>query len=295
LRILLIGKNGQVGWELQRTLLPFGDVTSVDFPEIDLAEPNSIKSVVRAVKPTVIINAAAYTDVEKAESEPELANAVNGTASGHLAEEAKAFGAILIHYSTDYVFDGEKRLPYTETDVPNPINTYGKSKLLGEQAIQDVNGDYLILRTSWVYSLRKGSFVTKVMGWARNNRELRIVSDQVANPTWCRLLADVTVQLLAKSNSTSWLKERKGLYHLAGAGHTSRFDFTKAIVAQLPPDFPSLVETIVPASSGDFQERALRPHFSALDIEKFAQTFGFHIPTWEKSLQSALSDFYVHE
>jgi dTDP-4-dehydrorhamnose reductase len=295
MRILLIGKNGQVGWELQRTLLPFGDVISVDFPEIDLAEPKSIKTVTRAVNPTVIINAAAYTDVEKAESEPELADAINGTACGILAEEARAAGAFLIHYSTDYVFDGKKRTPYTEEDTPNPINVYGRSKLLGEQAIQSVDGEYLILRTSWVYSLRKGSFVTKVLGWARNNHELRIVSDQVSNPTWCRLLAEVTAQLLARSNSIGWLMERKGLYHLAGAGHASRFDFAKTIVAQLPASFPSLVETIVPASSGDFQDRAIRPHFSALDIKKFTHSFGFHIPAWEKSIQLALRDFYVLE
>lgn len=291
MRILLLGKTGQVGWELQRTLLPFGNVTTVDYPDIDLAQPDGIRNLVREVKPQIIINASAFTDVEKAESELELAFAINGIAPGILAEEAKALGSTLIHYSTDYVFDGKKGSPYSENDQPNPINVYGKSKLAGEQAIQQVGCDYLILRTSWVYSLRRKSFVTNVLNWARQNHTLRIVTDQVSNPTWCRLLAEVTAQIVAIGRqSADWLKQRKGLYHLAGAGYASRFDFASAILSNLPAGVSNNVETILSASSQDFSTLASRPLFSALNIERFTQTFGFDLPDWKTSLQLALAN-----
>jgi len=291
MRILLLGRDGQIGWELQRSLLPQGEVVAVGHPEIDLTDFKKLKELVQNVKPQIILNAAAYTNVELAESEPEQALAVNGTAPGILAEEAKALQALLIHYSTDYVFDGEKGSPYIESDRPNPINMYGKSKLIGEQSIQQVGGAYLILRTSWVYSLRKKCFVTNLLAWARKNQTLRIVTDQVSNPTWCRMLAVATARILeGTSHSINRLKERSGLYHLAGSGYTSRFDFARAILANLPADFPSLVERILPASTQDFHDQARRPKFSALNTNKFSQLFPVEIPAWEHSLQLALGD-----
>jgi dTDP-4-dehydrorhamnose reductase len=199
MRILLLGKNGQLGWELHRTLQPLGKVFAVDYPEIDLTSPDSICKTVREYQPELIINAAAYTDVDRAESETEIAVAVNGRAPGLLAEQAQTICAGLIHFSTDYVFDGKKGSPYIETDTPNPINVYGRSKLEGEQSVSQVNGSYLILRTSWVYSLRRESFVTKVLRWSREKQTLRIVSDQIGSPTWARMLGEITAQMLAKA------------------------------------------------------------------------------------------------
>ncbi len=294
MRILLIGKNGQVGWELQRTLLPLGEVISLDYPEIDLAGAGGTRKLVREHQPQVIINAAAYTDVDRAESEPELAVTVNATAPGALAEEARDLGALLIHYSTDYVFDGTKASPYTEDDEPAPLNIYGKSKLAGEKAVQQVDGMHLIFRTSWVYSLRRESFVTKVLEWAQQPRALRIVTDQVASPTWCRLLAEVTAQVLVVAGHApkEWLEERKGLYHLAGAGYASRFEFARAILANLPPGAANRAEEVLPASSDEFPGLVRRPRNSSLDTNKFESTFGMNIPAWEVSLRLALEDYY---
>ena len=194
MKILLLGNTGQVGWELNRTLLTLGELTALDYPQVNMADPDSIRSLVQEIKPKIIVNATAYTDVDKAESEPELAMAINGTGPGILAEEAKKIGAALIHYSTDYVFNGTKGSPYTEEDQPNPINVYGETKLAGEKTIQEVGGTYLIFRTSWVYSLRRPCFVTKVLEWAKTQEVLHIVDDQISSPTWARTLAEATAQ-----------------------------------------------------------------------------------------------------
>ncbi len=290
MKILLIGKNGQLGWELQRTLLPLGEVTALDYPEIDLASEVSTRDWVRRVTPQVIVNAAAYTAVDQAEREPDLAMAVNGAAPGVLAEEASRLNAVLIHYSTDYVFDGTKGQPYDETDTPNPINVYGKSKLVGEQNIQQVGGDYLILRTSWVYSLRQGGFVRKVLTWARERETLRIVSDQVGSPTWARALAEVTAQVLAmgRHTATGWLSERWGLYHLGGLGCVSRLDWARKILEYDPHAKQQIVQTIEPAFTHEFPTPATRPLYSPLDCGLFAETFGINLPEWEQSLQLAM-------
>lgn len=289
-RILLLGKWGQLGWELHRALCPLGEVIAKDFPEIDLVQGAEVRQLVREVKPQVIVNATAYTAVDKAESEPELAMAINTVAVGILAEEALRMDAALIHYSTDYVFDGTKGAPYREDDVPNPINVYGKSKLLGEKAIEDVGGVYLILRTSWVYSLRRASFVTKVLEWARKQSTLRIVTDQVSNPTWCRMLAEVTAQLLAMGGRDliDWLRERRGLYHLAGWGYASRFDWAQAILDHDPHKEEQVVRELQPARTGDFPTAARRPLFSALDCKRFERTFGLSLPHWEVALHMAM-------
>lgn len=246
MKILLIGKNGQVGWELQRTLGPLGEIVAVDFPEIDLSDEGNTREWVRRIAPQAVINAAAYTAVDKAESETELAMAINGTAPGVLAEEARVLGAALVHYSSDYVFDGMKGEAYVERDTTNPINVYGLSKLAGDLNVQQVDGDYLILRTTWVYSMRQGGFVRKVLEWARKNPELRIVNDQVGSPTWARALAEVTAQVLAMSGSdlTGWLSERKGLYHLGGRGTASRYDWARKILEFDPKPDEQVVQKI---------------------------------------------------
>jgi len=291
-RILLLGKWGQLGWELHRALCPLGEVIAKDFPEIDLVQGAEVRQLVRDVKPQLIVNATAYTAVDKAESEPELAMAINAEAPGVLAEEAARLNAVLIHYSTDYVFDGTKGQPYRENDTPNPLNMYGKSKLAGEKAIENVGGVYLILRTSWVYSLRRDSFVTKVLEWARKQSTLRIVTDQVSNPTWCRMLAEVTAQLLAMGgkNLIDWLRERRGLYHLAGAGYASRFEWAQAILSHDPHKEEQVVRELQPARTADFPTAAQRPLFSALDCRHFERTFGLSLPHWEVALRMAMEE-----
>jgi dTDP-4-dehydrorhamnose reductase len=286
LNLLLLGKTGQLGWELERTLQPLGLVTACDYPEINMADADSIRNAVQASQPDVIVNATAYTAVDKAESEPELAEAINGRGPGILAEEARKLRAVLIHYSTDYVFDGKKGAPYDETDLPNPVNVYGASKLHGEQAIQQGGSDYLILRTSWVYSLRQGGFVNKVLEWVRHQDKLQMVTDQVGNPTWCRMLAEVTAQML--SRGIEHIREHTGLYHLAGSGCASRYDWAKLILDLDPKKSEQKVKEIIPALSADFPTPAQRPLFSALECDHFAVTFGLCLPPWEAALRMAI-------
>lgn len=291
--ILLLGKFGQLGWELHRCLAPFGDLTAVDYPEIDLTDIESVDKLVLDIRPDVIVNATAYTAVDRAEDEPELAMAINSQAPRRLAELAHDMGLALIHYSTDYVFDGTKGIPYVETDFPNPLGMYGKSKYAGEMAIEEVGGAYLILRTSWVYSLRRDSFVTKVLGWAREHMSLRIVDDQISNPTWCRMLAEATAMLLTNAGSkpAGWIKERYGLYHLAGSGYASRMEWARKILEFDPRSDEQIVEEIHPAQTSDFPSPTERPIFSALNCDRFLKTFGFQIPHWEDALKLAMEDF----
>jgi dTDP-4-dehydrorhamnose reductase len=286
MKLLLLGNTGQLGWELLRTLQPLGVVSSLDYPEVNLADSASIRTIVQECHPDVIVNATAYTAVDKAESEPELAEAINGTGPGLLAEEARKLNAVLIHYSTDYVFDGTKGALYREIDLPNPVNVYGKSKLAGEQAIQSVGGNYLIFRTAWVYSLRRESFVSKVLGWSRKNEILRVVDDQVSNPTWARMLAEVTAQVLTRGDG--YLRERTGLYHLAGGGHASRYAWAQEILRLDPKKQEQKMRQLLPARTTDFPTPAQRPLFSALDCEKFAATFGLCLLDWKTALSLAI-------
>jgi dTDP-4-dehydrorhamnose reductase len=286
LNLLLLGNTGQLGWELQRSLQPLGVVTACDYPEINMADAGSIRKAVQACHPDVIINATAYTAVDKAESEPELAEAINGRGPGILAEEARMLRAVLIHYSTDYVFDGNKGAPYFETDLPHPLNVYGASKLHGEQAVQQAGGDYLILRTSWVYSLRQGGFVNKVLEWARQQDTLRMVADQVGNPTWCRMLAEATSQVLAAG--VGRIRKHSGLYHLSGGGFASRYDWAKLILELDPKKSEQKIKEIMPAPTSDFPTPAQRPLFSALDCSHFEATFGLRLPDWTKALIYAM-------
>ncbi len=291
IKILLIGINGQVGWELNRTLRPLGEVVGIDYPEIDLANGKSIRDWTTRVQPQVIVNAAAYTNVENAESEPDLAMAINGTAPGILAEEAQSLNAVLIHYSTDYVYDGTKGEAYIETDQPHPLNVYGWSKLAGDHNIQQVGGFYLIFRTAWVYSMFPGSFVQKVLAWVRSQETIRIVSDQIGSPTWARMLAEVTAQVLAKAGEdpSPWVRERRGLYHLGGEGVVSRFDWARAILKYDSKREDQIVREILPAKTEDFHSPVERPLFSPLDCKLFLDTFNLHLPDWDIALRMMMN------
>jgi dTDP-4-dehydrorhamnose reductase len=239
----------------------------------------------------VIVNATAYTAVDRAENEADLAYAINATAPGLLAQEARRIGAALIHYSTDYVFDGTKGSPYIENDPPHPLGVYGLSKLEGEEAVEQAGGAAVILRTSWVYSLRRDSFVTKVLSWGRQQKHLRLVSDQISGPTWARMLAEITTQLLAQSGNDpfGWLAEHQGLYHLAGSGYCSRLEWGKAILQMDPHREEQIVEEILPAMTADFPTPARRPLFSALDCSRFNEVFGLRLPDWKHALSLAMS------
>jgi dTDP-4-dehydrorhamnose reductase len=285
-KILLLGNTGQLGWELNRSLLALGDLIALDYPQINMADPDNICSVIHQYQPALVINATAYTDVDKAEKNPELAMAINGTGPGILGEEVKRIGGALIHYSTDYVFDGTKGKPYNEEDEPNPINVYGETKLAGERAVQDVGGAYLIFRTSWVYSLRRPCFVTKVLQWARERETLRIVDDQISTPTWARTLAETTAQIIAKSqgNPVNYINNNSGLYHLSEAGFCSRFEWAKMIVELDPRKENRIVKEIVPAKSTDFLSPAKRPYFSVLDKQNFINRFHLIPPHWSKQV-----------
>jgi dTDP-4-dehydrorhamnose reductase len=287
MKILLLGSTGQLGWELQRTLLPLGDVMAVDYPAIDLSKPESLRGLVQQSVPDVIINATAYTAVDKAENERDLAFAINAYSPGVLAEEAKKLGTLLIHYSTDYVFDGTKGALYNEADNPHPLNVYGDSKLAGEQAIQTVDGNFMIFRTAWVYSNRRDSFVAKVLQWSRQNETLKIVDDQVSNPTWARMLAEATSLLLARG--ANYLSERKGLYHLAGSGHASRLEWAREILRLDPKAQEQVTKETLSAATKDFPTPALRPLYSPLDCSKFKETFEIELPPWNHALALAMN------
>lgn len=286
MRILLLGKNGQLGWEFQRTLACLGEVVALDWPEIDLADLAALRSTVRQVQPQVIVNAAAYTAVDRAESEPEKAMSINALAPRVLAEEALRLKAALIHYSTDYVFDGTRTGAYTESDAPHPLNQYGLSKLEGERAILSLDGAAWVFRTSWVYSDRRDSFVSKVLAWSRSQQTMRVVSDQIGGPTWSRMLAEVStlVLALAKTDPYAWVHQTRGLYHLAGDGSASRFAFAQEILRLDPDAGQQLVTELIPASTSDFPAPATRPLNASMDCSKFKATFGLALPPWQTSL-----------
>lgn len=289
-RVLLLGKFGQLGWELHRALAPLGEIHAVDYPDINLLEPDKLVDMIRSIKPEVIINATAYTAVDQAEIEPEIAEAINSIAPGILAGLARETHSAIIHYSTDYVFDGGLGRPYNEEDQPNPLGVYGASKLNGENQIINADPAYLIFRTSWVYSLRRTSFVTKVLDWARSQTELKIVDDQVSNPTWCRMLAETTSLLLAQAGNdpVGWINERRGLYHLAGDGYTSRLGWATKILDNDPFREQQISHRILPAKTSDYPTPAKRPLFSALNCEKFTQTFSLSLPPWQVALELAM-------
>lgn len=275
-RILLTGRNGQVGWELQRTLTPLGEVLAFDRTELDLADRDQLVAVVREAKPDIIVNAAAYTAVDQAESDVDSAWAINATAPGILAEEAKRLGALLVHYSTDYVFDGRKDGAYTEDDTPNPLNVYGRSKLGGEQAIAAAGGRHLILRTSWVYGNRGHNFLRTMLRLAGERDELRIVDDQHGAPTWSRLIAEATAFALVRRDLP------QGMFHLASRGETSWFGFAEEIFANAGTGLRR--PRVSSCTTADYPLPAQRPANSRLDSGRFAREAGLELPDWADAL-----------
>ena len=291
MRIVLFGKNGQLGWEFQRILPILGEVIALGRDEVDVSNLQSVQKILNELKPNLIINTSAYTEVDRAEIELELAMNINALAPAVMAEAARKQGAVFIQYSTDYVFDGKKDIPYTENDPTHPLNTYGRSKLMGEENIKQAGEAYLILRTSWVYSLRGNSFVNKVLGWARKNENLKVVSDQISGPTWARMLAGITSLMLAQNNANllEIIRERRSVYHLAGAGYTSRYEWAKEILVNDPNRTEQIVRDLEPARSDDFPTTAVRPLFSALDCTRFEDTFGLKLPNWNSTLKLAMT------
>jgi len=285
--ILIIGKIGQVGWELRRSLAPMGQLVCVDYPEIDLTDGNSIRKWVRDSKPRIIINAAAYTAVDKAETEPDRCQQINGTAAGILAEEAKQSNALLVHYSTDYVFDGAKTEPYVEEDRPNPQGSYGRSKLAGDLAVQQVNSKHLVFRLCWVYGERGQNFMLTIMRLAREREKLRIVADQFGCPTWSRMIAQATSLALKRVLDTGDLGAFNGVYHLAASGQTSWHGFAEAIVKLMPEDTRKC-RVIEPITTSEYPLPAKRPAYSVLSCAKLERTFGLRLPPWEESLKQVL-------
>jgi dTDP-4-dehydrorhamnose reductase len=284
----LFGKNGQLGWELRRTLAPLGPITALDYEDIDLINADALRQRISELNPELIVNASAYTDVDGAESDREKAFGINARAPQVMAEQAKVLGAPIIHYSTDYVFDGAKNAPYTEDDLPGPLNAYGASKLAGEDAVKSAAGPFLIFRTAWLYSMRGSNFVTKVLQWSRKHQRLHIVDDQISNPTWARILAQLTAHVLGRG--MGYLQERSGLYHLAGGGHASRFDWAKEILKYDPNPESQKTTEVVRASTSDIPTPARRPLFSALNCDRFAETFDLRAAPWAQELRLALAD-----
>lgn len=290
-KILLTGKNGQVGWELQRTLAPLGRVIALDSSGLDLADVDAIRRKVREIRPHIIVNPAAHTAVDKAESEPELAMAINGVAPGVFAEEAKKLDALLVHYSTDYVFDGAKKGAYLEDDASNPLGVYGKSKLAGEQAIRAAGCNHLILRTSWVYGARGKNFLLTMLRLAKERSELRIVDDQIGAPTWCRSLAEIAAQILAQlympGASEEDMARVSGTYHLTSSGSVSWHGFAAEILrlAAVQP-----TPRLVAIPSREYPTPAARPLNSVLSNDKLLHTFGLQAGGWQENLQLCMQE-----
>jgi len=292
MKILLTGRNGQVGYELERSLQGLGEVIALDRERMDLADFDGIRAVMREVRPSLVVNPAAYTAVDKAESEPELAMRINGEAPGVIAEEARRLGAAMIHYSTDYVFDGSKTEPYTENDIPMPVNVYGRTKLAGEQAVQASGVPHLILRTSWVYGMRGKNFLLTIRRLAAERDELRIVADQYGAPTWCRTIADTTAHIVfalnaAKQNAGADLdlwQSKSGVYHLTAQGHTNWHGFAETIVAHWTTERKPAV---IPIATKDYPMPARRPANSVLSCQKLMETF-CQLPKWDGALSLCL-------
>jgi dTDP-4-dehydrorhamnose reductase len=298
-RILLIGNDGQVGYELQRTLAPLGQVTAVRYPEIDFAVPDAVRQIVRANRPELIVNAAAYTAVDKAESEPDLCRKINAGGPALLAEEAKRLGAGLIHYSTDFVFDGARHVPYTEEDTPHPLGVYAQTKLEGDQAIMASGAPHLIFRLAWVYAARGKNFLLTIQRLAREGKPLRVVDDQVGCPTWSRPVAEATAAALARiegfqpasgpgalspdpQGAPFSFQEVSGLYNAVCAGETSWWGFARAFI---PPEIP-----IQRIATADYPTPARRPVYSVLTCDKLRRVFGVTMPAWPEALHACLED-----
>jgi len=289
-RILLTGSSGQVGWELHRTLMPHGEIIAPNREAFDLSKPETLRKKIQEWKPDLIINPAAYTAVDQAEDEPELAFTINATAPRVIAEEAEKLKIPLIHYSTDYIFDGEKKTPYKENDTPNPLNVYGESKLLGEQAIQQTIEQYLIIRTSWVYSHRGKNFVNTILKLAKEREELNIIDDQIGAPTSASLIANITA-LMVYSRAINNDTVQSGIYNLTANGVASWHGFSEQIMHLLLQQKNNNLKKqkinklkINKVFTEQYQQKALRPKNSKLNTTKLQKTLNIYLPTWKESL-----------
>lgn len=293
MKILLLGKNGQVGWELQRSLAPLGKLVALDREDEnglcgDLADLNGLRLTIQRVRPDVIVNAAAYTAVDKAESETAKALQINHEAPQFLAKEMNRLNGWLVHYSTDYVFDGSGDKPWRESDVTAPLSIYGKSKLLGEQAIQASGCKHLIFRTSWVYGAHGNNFAKTMLRLAGERDHLKVIDDQIGAPTGADLLADITAHALHRAVT---LPSLAGLYHLTSAGETSWYDYARFIVTgALNHGVKLKVQDISPISTSEYQTSAQRPRNSRLDTGKLTHSFGLHLPTWQEGITRLLKE-----
>ena len=290
--ILLTGASGQVGWELRRSLSTLGQVVAPSHADFDLARPDTLISAIRKIKPDLIINPAAYTAVDKAESEQELAYAINAEAPGVLAKEAEKRGISIVHFSTDYVFDGTQFGAYSEGDKPNPLGVYGTSKLAGEETVQSSGADHLVLRTSWVYGLRGKNFLLTMQRLARDRDKLSVVADQFGAPTWCRSIADATAQMLvlwlSPGASAEDRQRLSGIYHLTCGGRTNWHGFAEAILKNIQANGEKVPE-LKAITTSEYPTPARRPANSVLSNEKLQQTFGIRMPDWEEALALCLS------
>ncbi|MBP8147075.1 MAG: dTDP-4-dehydrorhamnose reductase [Acidovorax sp.] len=294
MNILLFGKGGQVGWELQRSLAVLGHVTALDHDSTDhcgdFANPEGIAATVRALQPDVIVNAAAHTAVDKAESEPELARLLNATTPGVLAREAAALGAWLVHYSTDYVFDGSGTRPWVETDTPAPLSVYGRTKLEGEQLIQQSGAKHLILRTSWVYAARGGNFAKTMLRLAQERERLTVIDDQWGAPTGAELLADVTAHAIRHLQQRP---QDAGLYHLVAGGEVTWNGYAKFVIehaSKAQSAIKIVAKEVAPVPTSAFPTPAVRPHNSRLNTSKLQTTFGLTLPHWQTGVERMLTE-----
>ena len=293
--VVVTGATGQIGFELVRELAPLGTVLAPSRSELDLERPETIRALVRRVRPSVIVNAAAYTAVDKAESDRQRCFAVNAEAPGIFAEEAARVGAALIHYSTDYVFDGTKTSPYVETDTPAPLNVYGESKLAGERAIESVGGAWMVLRTSWVYGMRGNNFLRTILRRAREQRELRVVDDQMGAPTWSTSVAKATAHVISTASAGPRFANGNdappvaGVYHLSSVGHTSWYGFAQAIAARVTESEMPAATRLIPVHTEARPTPAARPRWSVLSGDKFFKRFGVRLASWETELETAIA------
>ncbi len=294
MRICLTGKNGQLGWELSRALSVLGEVHAMGRQELDLSDLGSIREVVRRLRPQLIVNAAAYTEVDRAEEEPALAHRINAEAVGVLGEEARAIGAAVVHYSTDYVFDGAKLQPYREEDAPAPLSVYGASKLAGEQALASSGAAHYVFRSSWIFGARGENFLRKILRRAYEQEQLTVVDDQYGSPTWSRMIAEATLMALARTPTTGEIGEAKGIYHLTAAGVTNWHQFAEAVLLEYRErsrSRRSLRARLVRAiSSSQLSARARRPAHSVLSNEKLRRRFGIVLPDWRLQLRSVVAE-----
>lgn len=301
-RILLLGGTGQVGWELRRTLAPLGEVHAPERDALDLRNLEAVRESVRRVGPDLVVNAAAYNDVDGAVRETELAHRVNAEAPRILAEEAERIGASLVHYSTDYVFGGDKDGPYDEEDTPRPENEYGRSKRKGELAVADAGAPHFIFRLSWVYGGRRHSnFVETMLRLFEEREEVEVVDDRWGSPTWCRTPAEVTAQVLAAVSAggrsvADGLREQGGLYHLAARGSVSRYEQARAVqrhAQRLSPGSRLAECELRPIPSSEYAAEASRPRSTALSSDRLARAFGLTLPRWEQDLVRCLEDRFL--